>query len=86
MAEMNSKPDDRRGADRRRRPTGPLDALRPSGRCARVRREKAKGEIAFLDRFPARILALVIGVLAMTLLDGVLTLELLDTTARRSTR
>src|SRR6478735_1548397 len=79
MLETNSKLGDRRAVDRRRRPTGPLDAFRLSGRRARVRRENDKGEIYFLDRFPARTMALVIAVLGMTLLDGVLTLELLDT-------
>lgn len=79
VLETNAEPGERCGVDRRRRPTGPLDALRLSGRRARVRRAEDKGDVAFVDRFPARTLALVVGVLALTLLDGVLTLELLDT-------
>ncbi|WP_145952375.1 DUF5658 family protein [Paludisphaera borealis] len=77
--ETNAEPGDRRGGTRRQRPTGPLDAFRLGGRRARVRREEDKGDIYFLDRFPARTLALVVGVLGLTLLDGVLTIELLDT-------
>jgi Domain of unknown function (DUF5658) len=77
--ETNSEESERRGVDRRRRPTGPLDAFRLNGRRAQVRRAEDKNEVYFLDRFPARTLALVVAVLGMTLLDGVLTLELLDT-------
>jgi len=77
--ETNSARGDRRTTDRRRRPTGPLDAMRLRGRRAAIRRNRDKDGVYFLDRFPTRTLAVVVGVLLLTLLDGVLTLELLDT-------
>jgi hypothetical protein len=77
--ETNPERGDRRTTDRRRRPTGPLDTFRLRGRRARIRRDRDKGDACFFDRFPLRTLAVVVSVLLLTLLDGVLTLELLDT-------
>jgi hypothetical protein len=65
-------------ADRRKRPTGPLDALRMAGRRGSVRRRAERGGAYFLDRFDALTLAIIVGLLGLTLVDGVLTVELLD--------
>jgi Domain of unknown function (DUF5658) len=67
-----------RGADRRRRPTSPLDCLRLDGRRRLPRRGADRSGAYFVDRFDAGILALVVGLLGLTIADGVLTIELLD--------
>lgn len=67
-----------RGADRRRRPTSPLDALRLDGRRRRPRRDVERIGAYFVDRFDAGTLALVVGLLGLTIADGVLTIELID--------
>ena len=68
----------RDATDRRRRPTGPLDALRPAGRRSSVRRQPERRGAYFLDRFDALTLGIIVGLLCLTLVDGVLTVELLD--------
>ena len=68
----------RQQGDRRSRPTSPLDALSLSGRRSWPRREEERREVFFVDRFHATTLAMVVTLLCLTLLDGVLTLELLD--------
>src|SRR5262249_47747159 len=65
--------------DRRCRPTSPWDAFRPGGRrTCPMRREDRQGGF-FVDRFDAVTLAMVVGLLVLTIADGVLTIELLDT-------
>lgn len=66
----------RNGVDRRRRPTGPLDAFRPRGRRARVRRASERGQVHFFDRFHAAELACIVSILGLTIVDGLLTVEL----------
>jgi hypothetical protein len=68
----------RRGCDRRRRPTSPLDAMRHGGRRRRPRREEERTGAYFVDRFDAGTLALIVALLSLTILDGVLTIELID--------
>jgi hypothetical protein len=69
----------RRGPqDRRRQPTGPLDALRLNGQRTSIRREAERVKAHFVDRFDAGTLALVVALLGLTLVDGILTLDLLD--------
>jgi hypothetical protein len=68
----------RASTDRRRRPTGPLDAFRRTGRRGAVRRRDERRGAYFLDRFDALTLAIIVGLLGLTLVDGVLTVELLD--------
>lgn len=71
--------DSQRGqADRRSRPTSPLDAFRASGRRVRPRRSKERLGAFFTDQFDAFTLAMVMTLLGLTITDGVLTLELLD--------
>jgi hypothetical protein len=70
---------DRRGrTDRRTLPTLPLDALRLSGRRTWPRREEERRGAFFVDRFDAMTLAMIVSLLALTIVDGVLTIELLD--------
>ena len=73
-----AEPNRRENSERRRAPTGPLDALRFFGRRQKVRRATERVGPFFVDRFDAITLALVVGVLAFSILDGVLTIELLD--------
>src|SRR5262249_42895918 len=68
----------RQGEDRRRRPTSPLDALCSKGRRKRPRREEERRGPYFVDRFHAATLAMVVTLLGLTLVDGVLTLELIE--------
>jgi Domain of unknown function (DUF5658) len=65
-------------ADRRNRPTSPLDAFRPSGRRVRPRRSAERLVAFFTDRFDAVTLAMVVALLSLTIADGMLTLELLE--------
>jgi Domain of unknown function (DUF5658) len=69
----------RQPKDRRLRPTSPLDSLRFGGRRSRPRRAAERHGTYFIDRFDALTLALVVTLLALTILDGILTIELLDT-------
>lgn len=68
----------RAGSDRRRGPTAPLDAFRGAGRRTWVRRREERQGAFFLDRFDAFTLALIVALLGLTVVDGVLTIELLD--------
>ena len=68
----------RQGGDRRKRPTSPFDALCPKGRRIRPRREEERRGPYFVDRFHAGTLAMVVALLGLTLVDGVLTLELIE--------
>jgi hypothetical protein len=65
-------------ADRRARPTSPLDAFRIAGRRAWPRRQVEREGAFFVDRFHPSTLALVVTLLALTIADGVLTLELVS--------
>jgi hypothetical protein len=64
--------------DRRKRPTSPLDALRVIGRRKAPRRSADRSGDYFVDRFDAVTLAMIVGLLGLTITDGVLTIELLD--------
>jgi hypothetical protein len=65
--------------DRRVRPTSPLDALRLRGRRHRPRRAEERQGAYFVDRFGVMTLAMIVSLLALTIADGVLTIELIDT-------
>jgi hypothetical protein len=69
-----------RGYDRRHRPTRPWDVLWTPGRRREVRRarDRAAARVGFTDRHGPIALVLAIALLLLTLLDGVLTLILLD--------
>src|SRR5271157_4068971 len=73
----SSQPGQRGSADRRRVPTGPMDAFRLSGRRQRVRRCAEREGLFFTDRYDALTLAFIVGVLVLCIVDGVLTIELL---------
>jgi hypothetical protein len=68
----------RDGADRRKRPTSPRDALRVSGRRKAPRRHEERSGDYFVDRWGAATLAMIVGLLGLTITDGILTIELLD--------
>jgi hypothetical protein len=70
--------DRRDRSDRRTRPTLPLDALRLWGRRTWPRRDEERQGAFFVDRFDAMTLAMIVSLLALTIVDGVLTIELLD--------
>src|SRR5271166_37112 len=74
----SSQPGRRGPTDRRRVPTGPMDAFRFSGRRQRVRRGAEREGPFFTDRFDALILGIIVAVLVLCIVDGVLTIELLD--------
>jgi len=76
--EFPSQPGRRDLTDRRRVPTGPLDAFRLSGRRQRVRRSSEREGPYFTDCFDGLTLAFIIALLLLCILDGVLTIELLD--------
>jgi Domain of unknown function (DUF5658) len=69
---------ERSAGDRRRRPTSPLDAVRGTGRRKAPRRTEERAVSFFVDRFDAMTLAMIVALLALTIADGVLTIELLD--------
>ncbi len=75
--EVSSQPGQRGSGDRRRVPTGPMDAFRVSGRRQRVRRGAEREGPFFTDRYDALTLAFIVGVLVLCIVDGVLTIELL---------
>jgi hypothetical protein len=64
-------------SDRRGRPTSPMDALRSGGRRCRPRREHERQGVYFVDRFYVVTLALIVALLGLTVVDGVLTIELI---------
>ena len=64
--------------DRRCKPTGPLDAFRLSGRRGEVRRASERLDSHFLDHYDAFVLALIVSILALTVVDGMFTIELLS--------
>jgi len=65
--------------DRRRRPTSPLDVFRIGGRRAKVRRREERHGAFFVEWFDAITLAMIVTLLSLTIADGVLTIELVDT-------
>lgn len=73
-----SIPGARRGPDRRGRPTSPVDAIRLKGRRRRPRREEERRGPYFVDRYGAATLAMVVALLGLSLVDGVLTLILIE--------
>jgi hypothetical protein len=65
-------------SDRRKTPTSPWDAFRFGGRRMRNRRMEEHRQLYFVDRFPPATLILILSLLVLTLVDGVLTIHLLD--------
>lgn len=74
----SSQPGRRSPTDRRHIPTGPMDAFRLSGRRQRVRRGVEREGSFFTDRYDALTLAFIVAVLVLCIVDGVLTIELLN--------
>jgi hypothetical protein len=67
----------RRVFDRRARPTSPLDALFSPGRRKGPRRDDEKIGAYFVDRFDSLTFLMVVALLLLTILDGILTIELI---------
>ncbi len=65
-------------SDRRGRPTSPLDAFRWAGRRTRPRRLNERQGTFFVDRFDPLTLTMVLVLLSLTIIDGVLTIELIE--------
>jgi hypothetical protein len=61
------------------RPTSAFDSLQSRGRRAKPRRSEERRGAYFVDRFGVVTLAVAVTLLALTIADGVLTIELLDT-------
>ncbi len=65
--------------DRRDRPTSPWDALFGRRRRGRHRRATDDRRLVFVDRSSAWVFLLILLLLIMTIVDGLITLDLLDT-------
>lgn len=68
----------RKVADRRRQPTSFWAALRHGGRRVRNRREAEHRQAYYVDRFTTPVFVLIILILALSVLDAVFTLQLLE--------
>lgn len=68
----------RAGGDRRRRALPPLRYLISGGRRRAVRRLADSQRIVLLDRYSPKLFAAIVGILALSLLDAVLTLYLIE--------
>jgi hypothetical protein len=77
---MGQQADDRhgRGPDRRRRPTRPWDVLFTPGRRRWNRRAEDRDRYEIVDRHGPRMFLLIMALLVLTLVDGGLTLLLID--------
>jgi hypothetical protein len=64
--------------DRRKKPTSFWDVFRLAGRRMRNRRSDEFRRPYFVDRYPAMTLAFVLVLLVFTVVDGVITLHLVD--------
>jgi hypothetical protein len=71
-------PEQRSGRDRRRRVLPPLRFLVAGGRRRAVRRSKDMHHIVILDRYSPKLLVFVVAILSLSLLDGLLTLYLIE--------
>jgi hypothetical protein len=78
---MDSQPSDeqRTVIDRRKRPTSPWDVFRRGGRRIRNRRLEEHRQNYFVDRFSSVTFVWIIALLVLSLVDGVMTLQLVDT-------
>lgn len=68
----------RSGRDRRRQVFPPLRFLAAGGRRRRVRRSQDLRRIVILDRYSPKLFISVVGILFLSLLDGLLTLYLIE--------
>ncbi len=77
---MNSDPmaERRLGPDPRREPTGFWDSVFSAGERILNRRTVDRQRPYFVDRFPPTTMVLILALLALTFIDGVLTIELID--------
>jgi hypothetical protein len=71
------QPNERRRQDRRKKPTSFWDAFRLRGRRLRNRRAEQHRQPYFVDRFSATMFGLVLALLLLTIVDGLITLNLM---------
>lgn len=75
---MGGDPEQRSGRDRRGRVFPPLRFLISGGRRRRIRRSEDLHHIVILDRYSPKLFISVIGILVLSVLDGLLTLYLIE--------
>jgi hypothetical protein len=71
-------PERRRDSDRRRQPTRFWDIFRLRGRRGNVRRAPERQQPRLVERFSTASFCLIMALIACTIVDGVITLQLLD--------
>jgi hypothetical protein len=75
-------PDDRQErrerSERRKTPTTIWNSLSGSGSRRGLRRDDESAAAHFVDLFPAHLLALIVALLILSIVDAVITLELID--------
>lgn len=77
-APAESNVDQRTQPDRRREPTGPWGALPPAGQRMACRRAGEHRRPYFVDRFSPAMFVFVLMVLAASIVDAVLTMQLIE--------
>ena len=75
---IGGDPDQRSGRDRRQRVFPPLRFLVAGGRRRGVRRSQDLHRIVILDRYSPKLFISVVGILFLSLIDGLLTLYLIE--------
>ena len=70
--------DRRSGRDRRAKRFGNIRWLLKTGRRRRIRRESDRRRVHGLDAYPTELFALIIVILGLSVMDGILTLWLID--------
>ncbi len=78
ISPIGGDPEQRSGRDRRRRVFPPLRFLIAGGRRRWVRRSEDLHRIVILDRYSPKLFISVVGLLSLSLLDGLLTLHLIE--------
>lgn len=76
--EIDPTADKRNGPDRRNRPTSVWDTIVGSGHRLRHRRDGEHQQPYYVDRFPSTTFLLILLLLSLTVLDGILTLILVE--------
>ena len=70
--------DRREQSERRKAPTTIWNSLSGSGSRRGLRRGDERATAHFVDLFPAHLLALIVALLVLSIIDAVITLELID--------
>ncbi|MGE5257896.1 MAG: DUF5658 family protein [Hyphomicrobiales bacterium] len=78
LSHTGDESEQRSGRDRRRRAFPPLRFLVAGGRRREVRRSEDLHRIVILDRYSPKLFISIVGILLLSLLDGLLTLYLIE--------